>query len=411
MIIKTRFDIELQFLGCVCRLLKKFSLRFQSDDCVVSDYINLSLLLKLVLTNINIEAPSPAVQYWFGRYLDAQSGAIFSGDPDRIATRRHPGNVAGHQRDLEDIADDKKHHQDFIRELARKTEHYWFEHSLWRQEAKDQVPAAGNMLNDCDAALGIPFRDPLLPEHRRCSVCNNLVHIKDTARHPCVGASLNTVSSLSEGFLRGVATQGQLVTMTYMSYIPGDCTIASFNSFKDQLVASKILLEAENVTVTTQAAFKRLYAEPGLLRFVPLGMQHLMMCIISMAVSEALCESYGSVMEGYHNTRFFNTGPMNDDERLQREMYVKMNGPPMIHAGSLIRAVTDKMIGGVPYMDKRKQPAPNQHLLQHRKFTFATGRYLEGGYERNLLSETLLNLKNRLDGDGGRSRKGIFDHF
>ncbi|KAL5268735.1 hypothetical protein ACHWQZ_G002547 [Mnemiopsis leidyi] len=48
----------------------------------------------------------------------------------------------------------------------------------------------------------------------------------------------------------------------------------------------------------------------------------------SLAPSEAIAETFGSVMEKYHNTRYFNPGPTNDDVRLQKEMFIRLHGPP-----------------------------------------------------------------------------------
>ena len=50
---------------------------------------------------------------------------------------------------------------------------------------------------------------------------------------------------------------------------------------------------------------------------------------VSVACSEAIAETYGSVMEVYHQNRFLNNGPRNDDIRLQQEMFLRLNGPPL----------------------------------------------------------------------------------
>ena len=44
---------------------------------------------------------------------------------------------------------------------------------------------------------------------------------------------------------------------------------------------------------------------------------------------QAIAETYGSVMEVYHQNRFLNNGPRNDDIRLQQEMFLRLNGPPL----------------------------------------------------------------------------------
>ena len=137
---------------------------------------------------------------------------------------------------------------------------------------------------------------------------------------------------------------------------------------------------------------------------VPLGMQHLGLTVVTICASEAICESFGSTMEHYHKNRFTNCGEDNDDPRLQREMFVRLNGPPMVHAGPFIRKVASRMISGVPYTDTVRQG-------KMRKVRFATKKYLEGGYRDNLTSVELRNISKNLEGDRGRNRKGILAKF
>ena len=48
-------------------------------------------------------------------------------------------------------------------------------------------------------------------------------------------------------------------------------------------------------------------------------------------------------MGKYHSTRFFNPGPTNDDVRIQKEMFIRLNGPPIGVAHSLCLRVADKL--------------------------------------------------------------------
>ena len=47
-------------------------------------------------------------------------------------------------------------------------------------------------------------------------------------------------------------------------------------------------------------------------------------------------------MGKYHSTRFFNPEPTNDDVPIQKEMFIRLNGPPIGVADSLCLRVTDK---------------------------------------------------------------------
>ena len=55
--------------------------------------------------------------------------------------------------------------------------------------------------------------------------------------------------------------------------------------------------------------------------------------LLTVPVSEAICESFGSVMETYHE-RFTNSDL--DDNQVQCEMFVRLNGPPLGDAKAFI---------------------------------------------------------------------------
>ena len=48
------------------------------------------------------------------------------------------------------------------------------------------------------------------------------------------------------------------------------------------------------------------------------GVMQILVVGVCVACSEAIAETYGSVMENYHNDRFINAGTSNDDIRLQK---------------------------------------------------------------------------------------------
>ena len=71
---------------------------------------------------------------------------------------------------------------------------------------------------------------------------------------------------------------------------------------------------------------------------------------IAMATSETYCESVRSVMENYHNTRYFSNSDSNDGG-LQREMFLKFKLPDK----SLIERTVRKLLGGVAYNDSTRK--------------------------------------------------------
>ena len=69
------------------------------------------------------------------------------------------------------------------------------------------------------------------------------------------------------------------------------------------------------------------YTDRSMLTTVPVGRRHIQLTLMTVVVSEANCETLGSMMENHHQSRFMNACPMNNDDRLQKELYVKVNGP------------------------------------------------------------------------------------
>lgn len=67
-------------------------------------------------------------------------------------------------------------------------------------------------------------------------------------------------------------------------------------------------------------------------------MSELLLVSLAIAPSEAVCETYGSIMEHYQQ-RFTNTGTTNDDIRLQKEMMVKLNGPKVGRARPFVAKI------------------------------------------------------------------------
>ena len=62
---------------------------------------------------------------------------------------------------------------------------------------------------------------------------------------------------------------------------------------------------------------------------IPAGMKQLILVVVGIACSEGIAETFGSVMETYHDRRYQNTGQGNDDLRMQREVFIRLNGPPV----------------------------------------------------------------------------------
>ena len=78
--------------------------------------------------------------------------------------------------------------------------------------------------------------------------------------------------------------------------------------------------------VTLEGALKNMARTNGA-RHLPTPMVELLYVLLTFGASEAIAESYGHIMEVYHD-RFCNPGKNNEDNQVQSEMFVHCNGPP-----------------------------------------------------------------------------------
>ena len=71
---------------------------------------------------------------------------------------------------------------------------------------------------------------------------------------------------------------------------------------------------------------KFIFSEDRFIHNIPIMIRKLLLQIMTVAVSEAICESWGSTMERYHT--HFTHGDL-DDTQMQIEMFVYLVGPPV----------------------------------------------------------------------------------
>ena len=98
--------------------------------------------------------------------------------------------------------------------------------------------------------------------------------------------------------------------------------------------------------------------------FVQPSVLELLLVGVSVSCSEAIAETYGSVMETYHQDRFLNTGPTNDDIRLQKEMFIRINGPHLGRSNEFCRIISSRLKVGPTalYWSKCNPPVAGSRL-------------------------------------------------
>ena len=318
----------------------------------------------------------------------------------------------------QEITRKKQQHESFLRALEQIVPDYWWNHryfSRWGVANQLVVENSAYLLNKIMTDIGEAtehFKDTTSPEHIRCSICNKFIKRKEVRDHKSSSQSCNSmveipIESLCSGWVPN--TQPDLTPIKGLSHIPEHVTLVNMLSFIEQAAAVKLELIAKNIAVNLQSVCKGVFTSPSKLANIPVGFQSLIMNILTIANSEAIAETYGSMMESYHKERFFNTGESNEDSRCQREFFCRANGPPIGHSVTLCLAVARRLTEGVPYTDGRMQPPPNNHLPAVRKFRFPSDRYARAAPSiRKTMASQVINRK--LSGDK-KNRLGVLENF
>lgn len=409
---KNSFDLHLHYLSGITNILKLFSLRFQESFSSVNDYVALVGCLQFVLSAVDlVNAPSPALQYWFSEYY-ATLSIVPQLHTYQRASRLHPnfGTLADQQRVIDDLATARTVHQDHINDMVAIMPRYWYGDHRWWPETANILPNVGNWLSSLEDQLGINFVDPLSPTEGRCSSCS--AHVKKDNRErgghkhwtlhkkrlvngsqPCLNATLDIIPSLSSGFIRDLSFDP--LTLRHLSYYPTHVTNANLDTLVHQLRLSRQALIRKKVPVTLHSCVKQLMIESSLVGPVAHGVRHLVLSCCCMAHSEAICETLGSMVEDYHTQRFTNQGAyQTDDDPVHRELFVRLNMPPLHECAGLAKKMVRLMVSG----------RLEGHL--QRRFKFGTQAYLSGGWQNSLVSPAVKRLMESKEG-----RKGILERF
>ena len=263
-------------------------------------------------------------------------------DPTERGSRNRPSvGLDAVQRRTEQLHNRVQSHEDFIVQLAASADSYWFSHVYWKRDP-DNVRRLDNiarLFNVINRALTLKPIDPIKPSHYRCDVCLENVSIKDKG-HGCHGTR-TPITSLAQDFSPDVDLDCEVLKA--MVDAPQDISSTTIASLVEVLKFFKTSGEASRwgAPDTLDGHLKHLMFErpasivPGVLQLLAVGS--------SLVCSEAIAETYGSVMEDYQRGRFINTGNSNDDVRCQKEMFVRVNGPPLAHSGPICRRIAAKL--------------------------------------------------------------------
>ena len=312
----------------------------QVSGLTLDQYVNLADQLKVALKAIRMVTPNPATEYFFQEYQETLNQPVLV-DPLQRSSRARPSVGQDVVDARQGALSERVHlHQGFVEELISQAKHFWFDHSYWQRQPTNVLTLQniGHLFNRLSECLSINQVDVVKPSHTRCGGCHQHVKIGDK-RHPCV-EDQGPIPSLAAEFKRVT----QFVPDSFNSLVDGEVTRADLNLLCSNLKNNREEAKKWGAPDTLEGHLKYLVLEQRL-TVTPAVLQ-LLLVGLSVACSEGVAETYGSVMEKYHKERFVNPGPANDDVRLQKEMFIRINGPPLGQSVSLCKRIASRLSVG-----------------------------------------------------------------
>ena len=92
--------------------------------------------------------------------------------------------------------------------------------------------------------------------------------------------------------------------------------------------------------MTPENCFTHLLKNPEFKRRIPRIIKQLLLKLLTIIASEAVCGTHGSIMETYH-TRFTNTDI--DHSQPQKEIFIRYVGPGIINSNEIIKKTVSVM--------------------------------------------------------------------
>ena len=276
---------NLRFMCGVVSLLTRVSLSFQKSQLRVDQYLNNVAQLKVLVSTLNLDSPSEGMRTVFREYfniLEAWDNVEgWSGN-----TRTRSGDVR------DELLRVKQHHVQFLKKLKEAVYSYFFEADRWNGKAGEKrenisfLLGAGSFLGHLTSAYGPPTN--LFPEM-----------LPDFEPHA-----------------------------PYSLHLLGRLTTSSITP-DDVAQVERALKAKKERHFPLDEALRQCILDTTL----PRGVREVTASMLAISASEAVCETYGSVLEGYHRRRFFGLS----DVMCQKEVFLQANMPPPGKNESFVR--------------------------------------------------------------------------
>ena len=375
---RLQFLLEQQMLAVgmvfnqeIYALFKKYSVMFQSGLIGPQDHLNGILSYKATLKEIDL---TPLLRDPTGETLNEGTKAAFPLFVKEVAASHTTGtlvwrktiwttgkrtrNAGEHSYDpfktgkmtiAEEFRFMISEMQRFIGDVAKQLDYYWWRHPSNWANAEEMDRTAGGFLNHVEVALGYK------------SLVTEVFSIPLKGGRP-VEYAIDDLKSL---VYRG----------------GDDITEEHINILIEELRAVKGRTLCEGIKGLWSPEHKG-----GLDRVQP-GVQLLLLTVSVMCYTEAICETYGSVMERSQSTQFA-ASPDNEDKSCQKHVFISMNGPAPVHAGPLLTYLCEG-----PFKNR----------------VFATAQYCQMSLHNIIDGNVISHLAAELDKKRRRTRFGLIN--
>ena len=164
-----------------------------------------------------------------------------------------------------------------------------------------------------------------------CVDCERFLSETEQADHDpnCQSQIYLTVPSLLPSFQKRISSDLGTLKKLIPTHLHHHVTISSISELKDQLSSVKSILEQMQIPVSIDSISKYFFMNRQYWDNCLQGVLLLYLKILVIPPTEAFMETLGSIMERLHD-RFKNQDPGLDDKRLIKEMFLKLNGPPLL---------------------------------------------------------------------------------
>ena len=322
------FRLSLCFLQDILTLLSYFSKMMQVDQCTLADYYNTKEKLIHVLQNLKLNLElTPLAALAFPNYsnllnMDVSEFVVIP--QTRITRYSNKPDAASITQSL------VKKHQTFLETLTKAIKERF---SPTYIPQHDEIRSAAILLNDLCESF-IDSTDKLV----FCGICGGLYKSLSLRSHHLKVHEGKSLIEQSFDLSSFKTEKGPPIFRNLKKVVKTDISdyqlMDEYVVFKEYFNKAVEEVSKLNHQLTLCKVTKHLYSSKEV-QNLPRNMRELVLRIVTVSTSEAICESYGSKMEDYHR-RFTNSDI--DDQQVQVEMFINEVGPPVGKCLPFIRA-------------------------------------------------------------------------